>query len=349
MNLKNLKTSFFVLLLLVVSCDEPETVVTNYIHTDGSVTRRIEMRNVSAKFDRSKFQVPFDSTWSIKDSIEISAKGDTTWVKRAEKLFASVDDINNVYKTDTTGNSKFTRTAAFTKSFRWFNTIYRFSETIDRQIQNGYPVSDFLNAEELSYFYSPGSLRDEQGRSSDSLKYRSLADSVNKKSEKWMLYSIFSEWISDFSKLTEGKGGKEMISKLRQNEAGCREAIEKKYNEKFDSLWEAGVILRDFVGEENAIKFRTEADSAISMATGKLFNDFKDYSLRIVMPGRLTGTNGYIDSSRMLLWPVASDYFLTQPYEMWAESKVTNTWAWIVSAVFLLFVLTGIIIKTKKG
>jgi hypothetical protein len=33
---------------------------------------------------------------------------------------------------------------------------------------------------------------------------------------------------------------------------------------------------------------------------------------------------------------------------MRAESKVPNRWAWIVSGLFLLFVVTGIIIK-KKG
>ena len=55
------------------------------------------------------------------------------------------------------------------------------------------------------------------------------------------------------------------------------------------------------------------------------------------MPGNLTGTNGFIDSSRILLWPVKSDFFLTQKYEMWAESKVPNTWAWVVSGLFVVF------------
>ena len=63
------------------------------------------------------------------------------------------------------------------------------------------------------------------------------------------------------------------------------------------------------------------------------------------MPGKLIATNGYIDSTRNLLWPVKSDFFLTDQYEMWAESKTTNMWAWIVSGLFLVFVATGIILK----
>ncbi len=40
----------------MVSCDEPETVVTNIVHPDGSVTRKIEMRNSKNKFE--KFRTP---------------------------------------------------------------------------------------------------------------------------------------------------------------------------------------------------------------------------------------------------------------------------------------------------
>jgi hypothetical protein len=68
------------------------------------------------------------------------------------------------------------------------------------------------------------------------------------------------------------------------------------------------------------------------------------------MPGKLTGTNGFIDNKKVLLWPVNSDYFMAENYEMWAESKVPNTWAWIVSGLFLVFVFTGVIMRIiKKG
>jgi hypothetical protein len=86
----------------------------------------------------------------------------------------------------------------------------------------------------------------------------------------------------------------------------------------------------------------------MKLAENIIINNFKDYSLRIVMPGKLIGTNGFIDSSNTLLWPVKSDYFLNEPYEMWAESKTTNSWAWVVSGLFLAFVLTGVIVRIIK-
>ena len=125
-------------------------------------------------------------------------------------------------------------------------------------------------------------------------------------------------------------------------------AIVEKNSEHFDSLWTEGTLLREFIGEANSLKYKTEADSAVILASEHFWVSFDDYTLRTIMPGKLTGTNGFVDSAGVLLWPVESDYFLTGPYEMLAESKVTNKWAWIISGLFVIFVGIGIFIR-KKG
>jgi hypothetical protein len=340
-------------MLLLVSCNEPETIVTNYIHRDGSVTRIIEMRSMENKFELSDLQVPFDSTWSITDSIELEDidskdKLDTIWVKRAQKEFRSIDEINAFYKQDSGANKDVHRSVALEKKFKWFNTEFRFSENIAKQLDFGYPVTDFLNEEELMFFYSPADLRDEHLTGPDSLKYKSLEQDVNIKTGRWMIHSIFPEWTEQFAGLLAGRGEDNMINDLRANENKFVQLMEEKYSETFDSLWGQGVILEEFIGKTNAEKYMTEADSAMNLAFNKFFISFSNYTVRISMPGKLTSTNGYMDSSKVLLWPVKSDFFLTQPYEMRAESKVSNIWAWIVSGIFLLFVLSGIIIKTIK-
>jgi hypothetical protein len=126
--------------------------------------------------------------------------------------------------------------------------------------------------------------------------------------------------------------------------------VVEKYQDNFDSLWDKGVIHKELIGEKDALTYKTEADSALSVVIKNILINFNKYSLRIVMPGDLTGTNGFPDSSKVLLWPVNSDYFMSEPYEMWAESKMPNIWAWIVSGIFLLFVSTGVILRIiKKG
>jgi hypothetical protein len=88
---RKLKIIVAIALIMTASCNEPEMVVTDIIHPDGSVTRKIEMKNEENKFDISNVQLPYDDTWIVKDSLEVSENGDTTWVKRAEKLFKSAD------------------------------------------------------------------------------------------------------------------------------------------------------------------------------------------------------------------------------------------------------------------
>jgi hypothetical protein len=350
MKRKSIKLITVFLFILAASCDEPETIVTNYVHADGSVTRKIEMRNLEKKFKPSDLQIPFDSTWMVSDSIELNKKGDTTWIKRAEKLFKNVDDINLAYKSDSSADKVASRHAEYKKTFKWFNTEFRFSENIDKKLMFGYPVRDFLNDEELLYFYSPVSLKHEKEIGPDSLKFKALSDSVSKKTDRWNSKNLVSEWIGEFTNLTAMRAGNNVIMKsLKSHEDDFVKIIETN-DKKLDSLWENGILLREFIGEENALKYKAEADTAIEHVTGNLFLNFKDYSVRISMPGKLIGTNGFIDSSKIVLWPVKSDYFMTEPYIMWAESKVTNVWAWIISGLFLVFVLAGIIRKViKKG
>jgi hypothetical protein len=348
MNSKSIKLVVSFILIMIFSCDEPETVVTNIVHPDGSVTRKIEMKCVKNNFEVSNLQVPFDSTWIVKDSLEFTEKGDTIWVKRAEKLFKNIDEINRTYQADSGANKDISRRAEFKKKFKWFNTEYRYAEIIDKSMSDGYPVKDFLNQEELQWFYSPEKLTEEKKNGTDSLKFKALSDATDKKSEKWLLKNLASEWINEFVRLTEGRAGNEMTKESLKTRENDFVRMMESNDIKFDSLWYAGVLFKDLVGEVNALKFQAEADSAYDLAKEHVFISFNNYTVRIAMPGKLIGTNGFMDTTKISLWPVNSDYFLTQPYEMWAESKTPNRWTWIVSGVFLVFVLAGIIFRIIK-
>jgi hypothetical protein len=347
MKRKSIKAVVSLFIAMVVSCGEPDKIVTNIVHPDGSVTRKLEIRSGDSEFKASDIQVPFDSTWIARDSIEINENGDTIWVKRAEKFFANVNDINRDYLSDSSANKIITRRAEFTRRFRWFNTVYRFAEVIENTLSNGYPVSDFLNEEELDWFYLPESLTTDKLAGSDSLKYRTLSDSVNEKTNRWLFKSLIAEWIAKFFELAQDKPGlDETIGILKENEEILAEMFVGDGRE-FDSIWSNNIILKELIGEENTLIFKTDADSALKVIDD-LPIDFASYTLRIVMPGEIIGTNGFIDSTKVLLWPTNSSFFLTEPYVMYAESKTPNKWAWIFSGIFLLFVLAGIIFRVIK-
>lgn len=74
----------------------------------------------------------------------------------------------------------------------------------------------------------------------------------------------------------------------------------------------------------------------------KALADFKEYAVRVEMPGRLLRSNGFAESGKVVSWPVRSEFFLTEDYRMEAVSVAPNLWAWIISGLFILFVGAGI-------
>ena len=102
------------------------------------------------------------------------------------------------------------RHASFNKKFRWFNTEYRFSEIVSKLINSGYTVREFLNDEDLAYYYSPDYIKFNKENGPDSIKYKSLADSIDKKSDNWLIKNVASLWIEEFTRQLGQEAGPEL-------------------------------------------------------------------------------------------------------------------------------------------
>ncbi len=340
MNYIKKKLLFILILFLTFSCGEPETTVTDIIHPDGSVTRQIEMRSQSDDFDPSEIQVPYDSTWAIiKETMEVENDKDTTWIRIAEKDFIDAGEISQHYISGKNANSKSKRSANFNRYFRWFFTTLKFSERIENTLTNGYPINDYLSEEELEYFYLPDNICDEKKNGPDSTRYKEISEAIEKKSESWMSMSFVSEWIEEFIDIM---GSRATGNLSRDSLKSREEKVSKFVLEASDSL-----IYVTLLGSENAEKYSNELEIANDNLEKKFDAQFSfaKYNMKFIMPGKVIATNGLIDSSGVIAWPVKAEYFFTAPYEMWAESKITNLWAWIVSGFFLFFVIIGLVIR----
>ncbi len=348
-------------MVMLFSCNY-KTYVINTVHKDGSVTRKVTMKNSEENFEPGKYRVPVDSTWQTQIDIDINEKGDTSWILTAEKYFASVEEINKEYINDQGSNQHLKRKARFSKSFKWFTTVFRYSETIDKFMTVTCPVSDFLSDEELKFFYLPGNVMSELKNGTDSLKYEALSDTVNTKSEIWMWTSYVRQWIEIFYDLFGDHPDlsidkEEMLSKesdvvkqLIDYEEGEKEK-EIEQEVKDEEPDDIELVVTSVLGKEFYSTFRSEIDSAMSVLETMTASFFStdNYDIEIRMPCNIIASNGYVntdpdpENSSGILWTVKGEYFLTQQYEMWAESQVNNYWAWIISALFILFVITGFV------
>jgi hypothetical protein len=376
---KKVKIFFMMLsMIMLFSCDY-ETHVINTVHEDGSVTRKVTMKNSEDEFEPSKYRVPVDSTWQIEIASDVDTEGDTSWILTAEKHFANVEAINEEYETDKGSNKALQRAADFSRKFKWFTTVFRYTESIEKSLTITCPVSDFLSDEELKFFYLPDNVSSDLKNGSDSLKYEALSDTIDTKSEVWMWTSLVRQWIEVFYDRFEGHpdlaiGKDEMASKesvfvneliefersQKEEDEEALNGIEEEEEIELDATEgdadDIELIVTSVLGKDFYLTFQTEIDSSMSVLESMTdpFFSAEKYEMEIRMPGRIIASSGYADTdpenggSGGILWTVKEDYFLTEQYVMWAESRINNYWTWIVTALFILFVITGFVVRTKK-
>lgn len=331
-----------VALVSLIGCNEPETIVTNTVHADGSVTRRVEIRNTEDVFEADFYRVPVDSSWIIVRSIEVSDEGDTTWVMVAEKLFASTDLINSDYASADGINSYLQRTASFRKMFRWFNTHFVFSESVERFIDDGHPLASYLDREEIDFIRLPGSVSDELMAGADSLKYRSMSERTDSVMNVWMKQGFIRSWMASSTRLLGNAGADSSV---------IREFNSREYEllERYSFDWDADSLIGIVFEEEIRSGFKPLLDSARRDLEERVerWLDARVYTIQTRMPGKLTGGNGFFTQTGEVAWPVKPELYLFDDYEMIAESQMPNKWAWVVSGIFVLVVLTGFIYRAR--
>ena len=322
------KLSLLLPLLFIVSCDGPETTVTDFVNRDGTILRRVEMQNTEDYFDRKVMRVPVDSTWTRRDSISISPEGDTTWFVTAEKLFESADAINESYLSDSGSNRGVARAATFRREFKWFTTTYYFSEKCGKTMLYGYPKEDYLTGEELDFMMLPRKIMVEKLTGPDSTLFGGLKDSLDRKTDLWTMKSIISDWIEEAGRLAEASGKDSLTTEiLRLHENEFYEILEPDRNMSHNCI--------PILGEEICNRFSAELDTAQSNVMERVNPSlfFDDYTLQIAMPAKVIATNGYLTPGGVLAWPVTGNHFLTSDYIMFAKARKVNYWAIILTFV----------------
>ncbi|MBM3419856.1 MAG: hypothetical protein FJY11_01845 [Bacteroidetes bacterium] len=334
-----------ILLLPLQGCDEPETIVTNIVHPDGSVTRRIEMRTSKREFDPEEYRVPVDSTWKLTYSTEVSDEGDTTRVLVAEKLFPDAESISAEYAGGIGINAASVRSAYFSKSFRWFTTSYRFTEQVRRIMPHGYPIRNFLSNEEVEFLMLPNSVATDLKEGADSTFYTALSDSVDSHVELWLVRGLVNSWSQLAGKMLKDSGADE---KFVEEFYGYEEKFTA-YLEPFGS--DIDSVLIAILGEETVNRYGSifsAAEDSIDKSM-ELFWQFCGYTVKTIMPGTLKDCNGYISASGEVAWQVRPELFFFEDYTLWAESHRENRWAWYVSGGFVLIVVAGIVLRKLRG
>ncbi|MBN1388248.1 MAG: hypothetical protein JW965_07360 [Bacteroidales bacterium] len=331
-------------MMILSSCEGPDALVINLVQKDGSVTRKIILTYNKDEFDLNNCQVPVDSTWDISRTYDVSADGDTTYTLTAIREFESVKDINVLYNEYEGSNPGLKRTAEFQRKFRWFNTVYHYIEHVDRALE-GIPPKDFFTGEEINYFYMPEKLVNAaiEGPDSTYLK-ESVMKPLEEKTEQWLGRSLVRAFVNKIiDTVSVNPQIKIDTGQIYLKEERIAASIlfnEMEEQQVIDSLLGSGVYSANSALNDTLL---SEIEDEFSVALNT-----DSYLIQTIMPGELTATNGYIDEDGNVLWEVKGDVILSSDYDMWAESKIVNLWAWIVTGAFLLFVIAGLIVRALR-
>lgn len=331
-------------MMFLSSCGGPDALLINQVHKDGSVTRKVILTYTKDEFDLYKCQVPVDSTWNITRAYDVSVDGDTTYSLTAVKDFESVEEVNKLYEDYDGSNPGMIRNAKFKRRFRWFNTIYRYSENINHVLA-GIAPEDFFTEEELEYFYMPEKLVDALLEGPDSTRIKEdILEPLEEKKEEWLGRSLVKVYIDKIVDTVSANPA------IKIDTSNLYSKADKLASSMLFDVWEEEVLLDTIFGKgfyQNNIALTDSILSDIEDQFDPALNA-DEYLIQTIMPGDLIDTNGYTDEEGNILWEVNGDVFMASDYNMWAESKTVNLWAWIVTGAFVLFVMIGMIVRVIK-
>ncbi len=333
----NIIISLFLGALLFSSCEHPMTMETD-VHEDGTLDKTITFeKGDSALVTNNIFGIDSAKGWST-EIVELPVEREENGSDKVQyktvfkKRFASVDELNN--ELNTAADTLFKVKSTFEKTFRWFYTYVRYTETF-------LPVNrfkmlsseDYLNEEDNQFIDRlPG-----EGKAiskADSLYLQMLNVKIG---DYYTNMAIFNEEFEILTELVKRSNleNKWMDTLVRKKEY-IYNHVDKMKGEP-DFALKMADSLHIPLNREQAIKeapvLAKNLNSRISFMG--FANDGK-YMNIINMPWTLVNSNADSVVGNKLIWRPLVTKFLFKEYHMYAESRKLNLWALMVSGVVVV-------------
>lgn len=375
-----MKTKINVLILLaaiiMVSCGNDKYGMVTVISRDGSCNReltfhldsiglvsgKINFRQVSVQLNKKmkmswvvegeEIRHSFPMTSQQYDSIRKTLHDNNKRVRDVVTVVAS-SSWNNVE--EMAQNTKFslkgfhiTPKAELSSSFKWFYTDYTYRETFPKQnIEFKVPLEKYLSKQEIGYWYAgqPNLGKDMSGREIDN-----LIDDIKNKYSKWLddlFFEISYETIlKNYSSVVQAPVSKfEFVALhdslshffVNNNLKMIDEDQIAAFYQKFFHSKAYSSVLED---EQKMRESQIELDKFIGLLTLNI-----DYQL--VMPGKIINDGGGIVGKNTISYRLSGERLIPNDYTIMAQSRATNVWAFVVTAILIL--LTILILFIKPG
>ncbi len=323
-----LRTLIAAMILVFPACLEYETTTT--VNTDGSFTRSITVSGDSSAIHGWDFRIPADQGWSVREIVKVD---DRKWTLRADRDFGSEAEW-------TAWNDSLTRrvldcSIVVDRSFRFFTTSYRLTETIAsynpfRRI----PLTDYISPSELEAFLRFEVLKESYPSRGDSLALKDAGDRFTeweKRTRIESLYAALEQGMdpsvrSDTARMDRIKAS--IIEYCLPDSVGTDNLITV-VRRWAVSTREHAVVRAIDAGSEALRQFAADVDFVNTVGSDT-------YVSRVRMPGTITSTNGELEGTNGVVWSDYIAYAYIGDFTMIAESSVVNVWAIVLTIALII-------------
>lgn len=359
-------------LLMIVACDHKthyKTVVK--ILPDGSCYREftddVDSAFMIGDTTHSPFPVALDSTWKVSwtysDPFSLRKYNmnwplkQWTWDKdtskhlelevKIRKDYFSVDAMSKSFKYGRLHWLGITPNIKFEKKFRWFFTFYSYSETYP--IYNSLksiPIQKYMTSEEINMYL------EDNPKFPNGLNGREILEILNgleSKSKQWINHTFFEEYYRIIRKhLSFIKGLK--IDSVRFSV--FKDSVFKAVIDTFDR--EPRAFLKNLDNFYKVKEFSALPDSSIPYQKMVAFKNYFEnpftvkLNYNLILPGKLTDASSKETHGDTIAWNVDLYRFYFKDYTMYAKSRVANVWAFIVTGMFILGIVSSFFIRRKS-
>lgn len=377
---------FLAAVCALTSCKEPDNMLT-VINPDGSCYKEFS-NTVGSDFMLGKnlseqvyFPISVDSnwtvTWKLADSTRISSefplsqksmdsimalmpmeKDQKTnkFVKKKpvfdlmlRRQFKSVEEMGNTFRLNPLHKwSKIKVNYNLDKKFRWFYTYYTYTETYPKINTNfKTPVDSFMTKEEATFWFTgvPNIYKGMNG-----IEIREAIGSLEDKYNEWFAKNLwdneFEVLLANYDKMKNPPVTLDslvrskdpiFVSKVRDDIDFNMEKVLNGYfkTKAFSIFWET---------KESPLKKHEkdfEEQEFVALFT-------KAFNYQLCMPGRLNLKENVVVNGDTLNWKLTAYRMLYHGYEIQAESRKANIWAFIVSGLILALAIGSFWYKPKR-
>lgn len=333
------------------SCDRPNVWIETLVYPDGRLDKSFFVKSSdSTKWDSQIYlsqediknweekisvDTAYYSTW-VTDSVtlKIDSTKHTTYRNTLYRSFRSVEEANRDLANP--NDTLFRITSSFEKKFRWFYTYIKYIDTY-HPIWRLDCVKDSLTQEDYDFIEHAPAL----GKSLSKMDSMHL-DKLNEKFSNCLNHALFDVWYDGLVHVIKvAELGHHWVDTLHKHKDILHALFEK--DEDMDkAIVSMGVPLSmDSIFYKQYEKELSQGDTLKKFKNIGLYLKARDrdYIHKIKMPWKPIRTNADSVSGTELYWMPRDIKFLATNYSMYAESRKTNYWAYMLTGL-----VTGLLV-----